>query len=175
MSLPSEQPPQTDTASPAADEPVVLDGKSASSDEETTSLPVPSGPLRSHLSESTGQAKRPSFWKRFKMRSRASTKADAGTSSDVTARLEAIEQAVEHFDTTLEAQLEAINARLEDVWESEEQLSHLTEIQDKLDRLAATQAQQAKAIGAFRRTQGWLAALVVVAAISIGYAASQLL
>ena len=121
MSLPSEHPHETSTPPLAGDELPVLDGEFTSTQEEPTQLPVPTGPLRSQHSDSRGEAKRPSFWKRFKLRSRIAAPADSASVSDMTARLDAIEQAVEHFDTTLETQLEAVNARLEDVWESEEQ------------------------------------------------------
>jgi peptidoglycan hydrolase CwlO-like protein len=90
-------------------------------------------------------------------------------------RLDAIERAVEHFDSTLETQLEAVNARLEDVWESEEQLSHLADIQDKMDQLTAAQANQTQALDGLRRTLGWLAGLIVVAAIGAVVAAGQFL
>lgn len=177
MSLPSEQPHETGSSPLAAEPQPALDGEFTSSLEEPTRLPVPSGPLRTQFSDS--QPRRPSFWKRFKMRARGESAADSGTdtlsASDLSTRLDAIEQAVEHFDTTLETQLEAVNARLEDVWESEEQLSHLADIQDKLDKLALAQAKHAASIDGMRRTQTWLATLVVVAAVAIGFLASQIL
>lgn len=175
MSLPSEHPHEPDASQVASDEPVVLDGGLESSPEESTSLPIPSGPLRSQFGDSRSEAKRPSFWKRIKMRTRAAaTVADANV-ADMAVRLDAIEQTVEHFDTTLQSQLDALNTRLDGVWEAEEQLSHLVDIQDKLDRLASAQSKQMKAIEVLGRTQGWLAALVVIAALSIGFAAGQFL
>lgn len=175
MSVPSEHPPVSDASSVASDDSQANGGEALETAEDDSSLPVPSGPLRSSLSDSRSGAKRPSFWKRIKMRSRGASTVEPASVSEMAVRLDAIEQTVEHFDTTLQAQLEALNARLEDVWESEEQLSHLAEIQSKLDRLAAAQAKQAQSIDGLQRTLGWLAALVVVAAASIGFLASQLL
>ena len=94
-------------------------------DEVRSSLPIPAGPLHSRYTDADDGAKRPSFWKRIKMRRRAVESVVEASASETAARLDTIEQTVEHFDTTLQAQLEALNARLEDVWESEEQLSHL--------------------------------------------------
>lgn len=139
-------------------------------DEVRSSLPIPAGPLHSRYTDADDGAKRPSFWKRIKMRRRAVESVVEASASETAARLDTIEQTVEHFDTTLQAQLEALNARLEDVWESEEQLSHLADIQDKLDRLTALHEANAREIQGLSRTITLLAGLVVVAVVGIGVA-----
>lgn len=139
-------------------------------DEVRSSLPIPAGPLHSRYTDGNDGGKRPSFWKRIKMRRRAVESVVEASASETAARLDTIEQTVEHFDTTLQAQLEALNARLEDVWESEEQLSHLADIQDKLDRLTALHEANARAIQGLSRTVTLLAGLVVVAVVGVGVA-----
>ena len=57
--------------------------------------------------------------------------------------------------------------------EPEEQLSHLADIQDKIDQLTAAQAYQTQALDGLRRTLGWLAGLIVVAAVGAVVAAGQ--
>jgi hypothetical protein len=189
MSFPSEQPlDQTreksnegNSTQLASEEPVVLDAEVEldsdveASSEGPTSLPVPSGPLRSQLTNTRAETKRPSLWTRIKMRSRGAAPVEGAGLGEMASRLDAIERAVEHFDSTLETQLEAVNARLEDVWESEEQLSHLADIQDKMDQLTAAQANQTQALDGLRRTLGWLAGLIVLAAIGSVVAAGQFL
>jgi chromosome segregation ATPase len=96
------------------------------------------------------------------MRRRAAD--DAGSSEQGSTRLAAIEQQLEQLDANLQAQLESLNTRLEEVWESEEQLSHLADIQEKLDRLAEQQFNLSLSVASLKSTLGWLAALVVVAA-----------
>ncbi|MCS5619748.1 MAG: hypothetical protein NZ808_07800, partial [Myxococcota bacterium] len=189
MSFPSEPPlDQTreksnegNSTQLASEKPVVLDGEVEldrdveASSEGPTRLPVPSGPLRSQLTNTRAETKRPSLWTRIKMRSRGTAPVEGAGLGEMASRLDAIKRAVEHFDSTLETQLEAVNARLEDVWESEEQLSHLADIQDKMDQLTAAQANQTQALDGLRRTLGWLAGLIVVAAIGAVVAAGQFL
>lgn len=127
-----------------------------------SSLPVPIGPLRSQLSLPRDEQPRQSFWRRIKMRRRAAD--DAGSSEQGSTRLAAIEQQLEQLDANLQSQLESLNTRLEEVWESEEQLSHLADIQEKLDRLAEQQFNLSLSVASLKSTLGWLAALVVVAA-----------
>lgn len=143
-------------------------------DEVRSSLPIPAGPLRSRYADANDGEKRPSFWKRIKMRRRAVESVVEASASETAARLDTIEQTVEHFDTTLQAQLEALNARLEDVWESEEQLSHLADIQDKLDRLTTLHEATARTIQGLSRTVTLLAGLVVVAVVGVGVALAVL-
>lgn len=140
---------------------------SAAELEDESSLPIPAGPLRSQLTLPKDDGKRPSLWKRLRMRSRAETAA-GGQPRDVATRLEAVEQGLGRVDATIQERFEALNARFEEVWESEEQLSHLADIQDKLDRLAQSHLELTTSIGSLRRSIYGLAVLVVLAAGASG-------
>lgn len=127
-------------------------------------LPVPMGPLRSRLTLSREEQPRPSFWKRIKLRTRGAELAGAGSGENSAARLSAIEQHLEQLDTDQRARFETLNGRLEEVWQSEEQLSHLADIQEKLDRLTRQQFDLSQSVAQLKRILGWLAVLIVVAA-----------
>ena len=97
MSFPSEQPlDQTreesnegNSTQLAAKEPVVLDGEVEldsdveASSEGPTRLPVPSGSLRSQVTHTRAETKRPSLWTRIKMRSRGAAPAEARRAAGV--------------------------------------------------------------------------------------------
>lgn len=142
--------------------------------EQTASLPVPAGPLRSQLSLPRETSEKPSLWKRLRMRRRHAEESPPALANDVVARLDSIEHKLAQFDTTLREQLEGIHARLEEVWESEEQLSHLADIQDKLDRLARSHVELTTGIASLRRSVIGLAILVVLAAGASGLIYSSL-
>lgn len=127
-------------------------------------LPVPMGPLRSQLTLPREEQPRPSFWRRIKMRTRGADLTGTGNTEGLAARMSAIEQQIQQLDSDLHAQLETLGERFEEVWQSEEQLSHLTDIQEKLDRLARHQSELSGSLAGVKRILGWLAALVVVAA-----------
>jgi hypothetical protein len=98
-------------------------------------LPAPSGPLRSPETE------RPSLWRRIKMRRRDRVFIDGGSQEAMSARMTELEQRLEQTEGTLLAQLQHVEHRLDEVWEVEEQLSHLIEIGQKLDGLADGQQE----------------------------------
>jgi hypothetical protein len=141
---------------------------------EASSLPVPIGPLRRQLTLPKAEAKKPSLWKRITMRKRPAAAAAPETSS-VEARLGAIDAQLGHLAETTQQGLDAVYARLEEVWESEEQLSHLADLQDKLDRLTQNNTGLTQSVESLRRTLGWLAGLIVVAAAAAGFVLSQVL
>lgn len=137
------------------------------------SLPVPAGPLRNELTQPKDEGAKPSFWKRFRMRRKG--EGDESTTSNtpklardpqVGVRLDSIERKIDDFDATLREQLDAVHVRLEEVWESEEQLSHLTDIQDKLDRLSQSHQELSAGIASLRRTTLGLAVLIVLASVA---------
>ncbi len=173
----SDAPEATQEASPAVDpsETETAEASGATSDETTEdSLPVPAGPLYNEheLTQPKDEGAKPSLWKRFRMRARgeSSTAKNGNTPKlardpQVGIRLDTIERKIDGFDTTLREQLDAVNARLEGVWESEEQLSHLADIQDKLDRLAQSHAELTKGIASLRRSTYGLAVLIVLTAV----------
>lgn len=141
---------------------------------ETSSLPVPIGPLRSQFTLPKEEAKRPSLWQRITMRKRPA-EAAAPQTSDVEARLGAIDAQLGHLADTTQQGLDAVYARLEEVWESEEQLSQLADLQDKLDRLTQNNTGLTQSVESLHRTLGWLAGLIVVAAAVAGFVLSQVL
>ncbi|MCP4040283.1 MAG: hypothetical protein GY733_25295 [bacterium] len=140
----------------------------------TESLPVPVGPLRSQLTLPRAEAAKPSLWKRIRMRKRNTDASPVADNGDLAARLDAIEHKLDLFDTTLAEQFQAIEARLEEVWQSEEQLSHLADIQDKLDRLAQSHVELTTGVASLRRTVIGLSALVILAAAASGLIYSSL-
>ncbi len=147
---------------------------SAAADAGADSLPVPVGPLRNELTQPKDDGAKPSLWKRFRMRARGeSSKATNNTPKlardpQVGVRLDSIERKIDEFDATLREQLDGVHARLEEVWESEEQLSHLADIQDKLDHLAQSHSELTQGIANLRRSTYGLAVLVVLAALASG-------
>lgn len=171
MSLSSESGPEPSSASKTPHE----NAEQLPDAQTSAALPIPVGPLRNQLTLPREEPRRPSIWRRITMRKRAADSAGALGAATTASRLGAIEQQLEQLDTTLRERLEALDGRLAEVWQSEEQLSLLADIQDKLDRLAENQAQLAGSVANLRRTLGWLAALVVVAAAAAGFALSQLL
>ena len=142
--------------------------------EESGSLPVPAGPLyNEHDLTPPGDAgAKPSLWKRFRMRARGESSSPTRNTPklardpQVGIRLDSIERKIDDFDTTLNDQLDALHARLEDVWESEEQLSHLADIQDKLDRLGRSHAELVRGIGSLRRSMLGLVVLMALTALA---------
>ncbi len=172
MSL-SPQAPTEPSPSPADPrEDLELTASDSQTDE---ALPIPAGPLRSQLSLPREEPQRPSIWQRITMRKRATDPIQAATSSELAERLDAVERQLAQLDTAVREKLEALGERLEDVWQSEEQLSLLADIQEKLDRSAAFQDHVSSSLAGVRRTLGWLAALVVVAAVGAQLILSQLL
>lgn len=142
----------------------------ASQQAAQSALPVPIGPLRSQLTSPREEQTRPSFWRRIKMRRRDPEATGAGSEAAVSARLSAMERAIEQFDSNLQAQLEALNGRLDEVWESEEQLSQLADIQEKLNQLTELQSSLSQSLAGLKRTLGWLGAWVAAAAVGAGFA-----
>jgi hypothetical protein len=126
-------------------------------------LPIPIGKLRSDLTPPKDAQARPSFWRRIAFRKRRPETSSTGSETEISTRLEAIERALEQFAGNVHGQLEVLTGRLDDVWESEEQLSQLAEIQGKLDELTQAHASLSMSLASSRRTLVWLAALVAVA------------
>ena len=122
-------------------------------------LPVPIGPLRNS-----------SFWRRIKMRKRSADAIGPGNAEEANAKLATLGKQLDLLDANLRAQFESLKGRLEEVWESEEQLSHLADIQEKLDRLARNQSNLSQSVAGLRRTLAWLAVLAVVAVGGAGVA-----
>ncbi len=102
-------------------------------------LPVPAGPLISSM----GSEQKPSFWKRISMRRRGGTEGPAAAHSidRINTRLDILESRIQTVQESLGSGLRRIESRMDEVWESEEQLSHLVEIQEKLESLAKTQRE----------------------------------
>jgi len=120
-----------------------------------SSLPVPSGPLR-------GQQKgsgRTSLWKRIKMRTRGQ-QADAQAAL-VTARLDAIERQIGGLEVDTRDRFNALSQRLDEVWECEEQLSLLSELQERAERVTQSQSEVGEALNGISRKLGALTRAVV--------------
>lgn len=133
-------------------------------------LPVPIGPLRNSSTPAREEQPRPSFWRRIKMRKRSADAIGPGNAEEANAKLATLGKQLDLLDANLRAQFESLKGRLEEVWESEEQLSHLADIQEKLDRLARNQSNLSQSVAGLRRTLAWLAVLAVVAVGGAGVA-----
>ena len=164
MSVSSGSPPDPPPSSRDLDLDIERDREAPIAETAPQVLPVPMGPLRSLVTRSREEQPRPSFWRRIKLRTRAADLADALGGESSAARLSAMEQQLEQLNADLRAQFETVNRRLEEVWQSEEQLSHLADIQEKLDRLTRNQFDLSESVAPLKRLLGWLAALVLVAA-----------
>ena len=133
-------------------------------------LPVPAGPLRGGAQL---PHEKPSFWRRIKMRRRDRVYVDGGSQEAMSARMSELEHRLEQTEGTLLAQLQHVEHRLDEVWEVEEQLSHLIEIGQKLDGLAGGQREAQQANERLERSLRLVAgftgvmAIVVLAAIAI--------
>jgi hypothetical protein len=146
----------------------------AGNSESDATLPIPMGPLRSQLTMPRNDAPRPSLWRRITMRKRSEETTTSAEAEATVIRLGAIDLHLEQLTMTLSEGLGALNERFSEVWEPEEQLSHLADIQDKLDQLGQDQAALSKAVADLRRILGWTAGLVIVAAAGLGFLLSQL-
>ena len=108
------------------------------------------------------------------MRKRSADAIGPGNAEEIAAKLATLELSIQQqldlLDANLRAQFESLKGRLEEVWESEEQLSHLADIQEKLDRLARNQSNLSQSVAGLRRTLAWLAVLAVVAVAGAGVA-----
>ncbi len=135
---PQENPPQADAARPD------LASPTAGTAPRDLVLPVPAGPLRPQLDASQ---ERPSFWRRISMKRFARNGGLEGEANRDTTpkRLTLLEQRLELTQDTIRTQLQQLERRVDEVWEVEEQLSHLVEIQAKLDSLERRQIEQGEA------------------------------
>ncbi len=178
MSLSSEPTPEptrsSESSSSSSSKAPLRDADRAADSEPGATLPIPVGPLRSQLTTARNESPRPSIWRRITMRKRASESANSASAEATLVRLGAIELHLEQLKTSLTERLEALDERLSEVWESEEQLSHLADIQEKLDLLAQDQAKLSQSVTDLRRILGWSAALIVVAAVGLGFVLNQL-
>jgi hypothetical protein len=102
-------------------------------------LPVPAGPLIS----SVGSGQKPSIWKRISMRRRGGENGPAAAHSidRINTRLDILESRIQTLHEDVGSGLRRIEGRMDEVWESEEQLSHLVEIQERLESLSKTQRE----------------------------------
>jgi len=141
---------------------------------QSGSLPVPVSPLRSELTLPRDAATRPSLWKRIRMRKQRRVASESAPDPQLATQLDTIEEQIRRVDSTLREQLEAVHRRLDEVWESEEQLSQLADMQDKLDRLARSHAEITNAIKRLRRTITTLSLLALAAAAAFGLVARAL-
>jgi len=133
------QDPGESPAEPLID--VVTAGEPAARNPEEV-LPVPAGPLISSM----GSEQKPSFWKRISMRRRNGEGGPSAAHSvdRINTRLDILESRIQSVQESLGSGLRRIEGRLDEVWEAEEQLSHLVEIQEKLDLLSRTQREIVK-------------------------------
>jgi hypothetical protein len=135
---------------------VIYRGEVASRD---TSLPIPAGPLR------RGPA-RTSLWKRIKMRTRGENP-DAGAAL-VAARLTAIEHQISSLEVETRDRFNALSQRLDEVWECEEQLSLLAELQERAEKVTQSQSDVGASLDAITGKIGTLTwAIVMIAVFSV--------
>ena len=125
--------------------------------EPDSALPVPAGPLQ-RPDQKVG---RTSLWKRIKMKAWASEDASAG--AELTAKMKAFEGRLDEFDDRTGERFDELSRRLDEVWEAEEQLSLLVDIQDKMDRISRTQGEIGDAVGALTRKVALLTRCVFAA------------
>lgn len=133
--------------------------------EPQSSLPVPAGPVR----VSPGAGQQPgstSLWKRIKMRTRRQD--SSSDRAEVTAHLNSIEGRLEALGEVVQDRLRALSERLDEVWECEEQLSHLVDIQDKLQQMVKSQSEVTQALAAATRRIVLLTGCVVALAGVVG-------
>jgi hypothetical protein len=126
--------------------------------ESESSLPIPAGPLR----RSHQEVGRQSLWKRIKMKARGQD--DVADRAEVSSQLKAINSRIDEFDEEAKLRFDALSVRLDEVWECEEQLSHLVELQDKVDQISRTQAESSDALRNLARRILLLTGCVVVLA-----------
>ena len=98
----------------------------------SSSLPSPAGPVRRSL------------WKRIKMKARGPE--EGVGRAEVSARLKSIESQIEVLDEGVRGRIDGLSDRLDEVWECEEQLSHLVDIQDKLQQVTRNQSELSEAL-----------------------------
>lgn len=165
-----QQEPRPEPASVEAD-PALASDRS----QNPEAPPVSRGSLRGELTVSREAQPRQSLWRRIKMRTRGADGAGSRSSEAVETRLAAIEGQLEQLDADVRGQLDTLSSRLEEVWEAEEQLSQLADLQEKLDRLTQHQTHLAESVGGLKRILAWLAVLVVVAAAGAEIALNYLL
>jgi hypothetical protein len=137
-------------------------------------LPVPAGPLRSQGPPMQDQQAQGSFWRRIKLRRRRDREAEAREAAEaLQSKLDSLTKRLNQSAETLESRLQLLEHRLNEVWEIEEQLSHLVEIQEKLDSLIGSQQGLCESSEKTRRSQRRLA-ILIGAALVIGAAALAL-
>ena len=80
----------------------------APTESSPTVLPIPIGKLRSDLTPAKDAQARPSFWRRIAFRKRKPEISSPGSETEISARLEAIERALEQFAGDVHGQLEVL-------------------------------------------------------------------
>jgi hypothetical protein len=121
-------------------------------------LPVPAGPLRKPVQDN----RRTSLWTRIKMKARPPQEGPAR--AEVSARLKSIEHQIDDLEAAVGEQFHSLTSRLDEVWECEEQLSHLVDIQDKVGRFSQSQGELNDAVRELTRKVFLLTGCVVVLA-----------
>jgi hypothetical protein len=103
---------------------------------KTETLPVPSGPRRIQSAEP--RPGKINFWKRIAMR-RAERARTAAQTLELFAKMSTLDERLESTQATILGRLDRIEEQIDSVWVVEEQLSQLSEIQEKLDALRSEQ------------------------------------
>ena len=113
---------------------------------------------------------RPSFWRRISIRANRPSLAGPGGDERVLARLDVIDSKLVAAEQSLQNRIGQLEHRFTEVWEVEEQLSHLMEMQEVLGEIRERQAQvDARLEGLGRRLL-----LLAVAAASLAAAMTAL-
>lgn len=108
-----------------------------------------------------------SFWRRISLRRRKEEASEQKAAPSWTpgesigARLAILERRIDVEAEAIRGQLERIDGRFDEVWEMEEQISHLIEIQQKLDALAEGQQELATRTTRSSRRNGFLVAVAI--------------
>lgn len=134
--------------------------------EDDAALPVPQGPLRT-----LDGPEKQSFWKRLapRNRTRRVLALQGEDIHQICERLTIVESRIGAMQEQFNDRLLALEHRLDEVWEAEEQLSHLVDMQAKLDELLA---QQKKLSAAGPQASSNMALWALVAVLGLALAAA---
>ncbi len=126
-------------------------------------LPVPKGPRRD-----LDPPEKQSIWKRLARRGRRrdALSLDSEELLELSNRLAVIESRLGLIQDSFQQRLHALEQRLDEVWEAEEQLSQLIDMQAKLDQLLSEQKELREGASKNSSNAG-LWALVAVLSIAL--------
>jgi len=128
-------------------------------------VPIPGSPRR-QLPAGTSARAGGSFWQRITLRGRQSpSKADRH--EILMSRLSELENRLSETQSAIESRISELDQRLTQVWEVEEQLSYLLEIQEILTGLRDHQRELGDRVRSNRRTLNLLVAALLATAVAI--------